>query len=497
MALKTNEYFRLVDLSTTQIKPEYIQKKRVKIVCTIGPASDTQGTLEKLLKNGMNVARLNFSHGTHQDHLRRMTALRSAAKKKNVHLGLLQDIQGPKIRIGRFEEGEIHLKPNDKFILTTELIRGNSKRVSCSYKKLHGDVKKGHRILIDDGLVFLVVEDIQGRDIHTRVVFGGKLSDNKGMNLPDTRVKISCLTPKDKKDLAFGLKQEVDFMALSFVNSAEDIQTARRLTSKSPHPPLLVAKIETSHAVSNAKEIIAVSDGIMVARGDLGVECALEQVPALQKQLIQEAIRQGKFVITATQMLETMTSNPRPTRAEASDVANAVLDGTDAVMLSAETASGKFPVEAVKTMSRIIVRTEDYVHETLHAKAERMDETNTSISTSLVAAAVQAAESVEAHSIIAFSQSGTTPAKVSRHRPQQTILALTPFDRICRRLSVFWGVIPHVTSPMKHTDEMKKLSKAALKKLSLYKKNQTIVMVSGTPVRKPGTANMLKILKVD
>ncbi|MBN8555797.1 MAG: pyruvate kinase [Deltaproteobacteria bacterium] len=492
-----SDWFHLVDLAADPISYEQIQTKKVKVVCTIGPSSESPEMIRSLIRNGMDVARLNFSHGNPADHSRRLNVLRQSAKKEGKYLGILQDIQGPKIRVGRFKNQQIMLKKGQKFTISTREFLGDENSVSCTYKQLHKDIKVGHRILLDDGLLFLIVEKVKGQDIFTRVIFGGPLKNNKGMNLPDTRVKISCLTIKDKGDLKFGLKNGVDFVALSFVQSAADIVAAKKLIhdtiGKSARAPLIIAKIESALAVNDVENILKVTDGIMIARGDLGVECPMEQVPGLQKQIIRAANKQGKFVITATQMLESMTNKPRPTRAEASDVANAVLDGTDAVMLSAETASGDFPLESVKTMSRIIVRTESYLFQLSDIQEHRLQDHTEQVTAAITAAAVQATKSLDVSAICAFTHSGATGCAISRVRPNLPIFALTPFEDICRRLSVVWGVIPATTKVMKHTDEMPELCKRVLQKYNRWKSNSFIVILSGTPVARPGTTNLLKI----
>ncbi len=490
------DWFHLVDLAAKAIDPNQINTKKVKIVCTIGPSSEKKTTLRKLIRNGMDVARLNFSHGRAEDHQRRMITLRETAKAEGKYLGILQDIQGPKIRIGRFEDQQVNLKRGQDFIVTMDNVLGNSERVSCTYKKLHQDIKPGHRILLDDGLIFLIVEKVRGKDIHTRVVFGGTLKDSKGINLPDTRVQMSCLTAKDRADLVFGLKHGVDFVALSFVQKASDIATAKRILNRSAHPPQVIAKIENAHAVQDIEEILQHCDGIMIARGDLGVECPMEQVPGLQKQMIRAANRAGKFVITATQMLESMTAKPRPTRAEASDVANAVLDGTDAVMLSAETASGEHPVESVRTMARIIVRTEEYLAQLSDIQEHRLSEHADSAVSAVTAAAVQATKTLDASAVVAFTHSGATAAAISRLRPHLPIFGLTPFESICRKLSIRWGVIPSVTRKMHHTDEMPNLSRPVLERYGLWRPRSFVVILSGTPVSRPGTTNLLKIHEI-
>lgn len=487
------DWFHIVDLKAKPIEREALARKKVKIVATIGPASESESVLREMIRNGMDVARLNFSHGSHTDHLKRLQRLRKVSAQENKFLGILQDIQGPKIRVGKFSEKNIVLKKGQGFIITTNSVMGDSRRASCSYQALHREIKPGHRILIDDGLILLLVDKVKGRDIHTTVVFGGPIKDNKGMNLPDTRVDVSCLTPKDRADLEFGLKHHVDFIALSFVQTAEDVLKARRLIERVPHPPAIVTKIESAHAVHDMEAIIEASDGIMVARGDLGVECPLEQVPALQKEIIHAANKRGRFVITATQMLESMTSKPRPTRAEASDVANAVLDGTDAVMLSAETASGEYPIESVKTMSRVIVRTDEYLAQLSSSSDQKLREPASNVTSAVTSAALQATHALDTSAIVAFTHSGATAQAISRLRPRQNIFALTPFDRICRRLSVVWGIIPAITRQMKHTDEMPLLSKAVLRRFGLWKSKTHIVILSGTPVARPGSTNLLKV----
>lgn len=489
-------FFELVDGSTTQITKARIRKKKVKVVCTLGPSSNSKTTIKKLIENGMDVARLNFSHGSHKDHRELISRIREVAHELNRHIGILQDIQGPKIRVGKFEGGVATLKKGQKFILSTRPALGNQSRASISYRGLHKDIKAGDRILLDDGLLFLIVKKVAGTEIHTEVAVGGSLKNNKGVNLPDTKLNLSCLTAKDRRDLIFGAQHGVDFIALSFISDARDIRLTKNLLKRKAKLVPIVAKIETQHSVENIDEILEETDGIMVARGDLGVECPLEQVPGLQKRIIRAANRSGKFVITATQMLESMVWNPRPTRAEASDVANAVLDGTDAVMLSAETASGSHPVDAVKTMSRIIVRTEEYEASFSDIQEHRLQESSNTIAQAITAAAVQITNSLNTVAVVAFTQSGRTPKLVSRNRPKTPIFALCPFDFICRRLSIYWGVFPEKTKKMVHTDDMAKLSKPSLKKFGLWKKKNQVVMLSGTPVRKPGSTNLLKVFEI-
>lgn len=490
------DFFQHIDAGVSPILKSHIHKKRVKTVCTVGPSCQKISQLQKMVRYGMNVARLNFSHGARDQYRQWIRNIRKTEKLENKYLAILQDIQGPKIRIGKFENNAIFLKKSQKFVVTTKSVTGNHSKVSCNYRKLHKEIKKDHRILLDDGLILLVVEKVIGQDIHTRVVFGGTLKDQKGMNLPDTPLQLSCITNKDEEDLKFGLEQGVDLIALSFIKNANDILKVRKLLKGYREPPPLIAKIETAQAVQHLDEILQVSDGIMVARGDLGVECPLEQVPGLQKKMIRAANRAGKFVITATQMLESMTGSPRPTRAEASDVANAVLDGTDAVMLSAETATGDYPVDSVRTMGRIIVRAEEYSASLSDIQEHRMQETKKKTNEAVIAAAVQTTNSLEAAAIVGFTESGMTARNISRLRPSPPIFALTTRLNICRQLSVVWGVTPSLTRRMKHTDDMTKLSKQVLKKFSLWKPKAKIIMLSGTPLHRPGSTNLLRIHEV-
>lgn len=489
-------FFDIIDISDRPLQKSQIELKKAKIVCTIGPSSEKIETLRKMIRAGMNVARLNFSHGTHEDHQKRMASIREAAAKEKKFVAILQDIQGPKLRVGKFESGEITLKKDQKFTITTKVVKGTEKIVSCTYRLLHKDVQKGHRILLDDGLLLLQVTAVRGQNVETKVIFGGVLKNNKGINLPDTLLSMSCLTSKDKKDLEFGVAHGVDFIALSFISRAEDIHSARRLLKKHRFQVPLIAKIETQNAVANLDEITEAADGLMVARGDLGVECPLEQVPGLQKRIIRSANRSGRFVITATQMLESMVWAPRPTRAEASDVANAVLDGTDAVMLSAETATGRYPVETVATMSRVIARTEEYEETLSDIQFHRMNEQVKTIGEAITASAVQSTNSLDVSALVAFTHSGRTARLISRFRPRPPIVALSPFDKICRQLCIVWGVVPAKTSGLEHTDDMLKLSKAPLSKHGLWKKGRKLVILSGTPVAQPGSTNLLKVLEI-
>ncbi|TVQ77796.1 MAG: pyruvate kinase [Bradymonadales bacterium] len=497
LSLFQSNFYEEIDLSFGPLDPQKVDKKKTKIIGTLGPASSTPNKIRQLIRSGMNVARLNFSHGDQAFHAENINMVRKVSEELGRFVGILQDIQGPKIRLGKLKSDEVHLKAGQKLTITTEKCLGSETRISCSHSKLHQEIKVGHRILIDDGLILLRVNSVKGREIRTEVVFGGPVKNNKGMNFPDTRLSVSCLTPKDRVDLKFGIKSQVDFIALSFVSDGSDVMAVRRyLKSLTRDIPPLIAKIETQHAVHCLEEILEAADGVMVARGDLGVECPLEQVPALQKKIIRSANRAGKIVITATQMLESMVWNPRPTRAEASDVANAVLDGSDAVMLSAETATGRYPVESVQTMSRILLRTEEFAKDDDRIQNARLKEAKSTVAKAVTAAAVQSTKSLEASAIVAFTQSGRTPRIVSQFRPKPKIFALSPLPKICRRLTLNWGVTPALSDQLKHTDDMPRLSKKVLRKHRLWKKGSRIVMLSGTPVAKPGSTNLLKVHEI-
>ncbi len=469
---------------------------KTKIVCTIGPASQSPKLLEKLIRAGMNVARLNFSHGTQPAHQKVIAAVRQIAVKLNTAVAILQDLAGPKIRVGQIETGEITLKPGARFILTTRLVPGDEKEVSVNYSRLPQDVRPGDSLLLSDGALELKVEETRQKDIQCKVVVGGPLSSFKGVNLPTGSVKIPSLTDKDKSDLAFGIENEVDYVALSFVRSAEDVRAARRFMKKKKCSIPIIAKIEKHEALANIDEIISEVDGVMIARGDLGVETPLEKVPHVQKVLIRKTNQAGKPVITATQMLRSMVENPRPTRAEVADVANTILDGTDAVMLSEETAVGKYPVEAVSMMARIAEDAELSIPSDVWTLWQEPG-SERPVPEAVSFAACGLAECIDAASIITFTHSGSTARLVAKYRPKRPILAPTPLVETYRRLSLIWGVVPVLGEDIKNTDGViGQAFKLALES-GLFKRGQKVVITAGVPVGVPGTTNFIKVEVLD
>jgi pyruvate kinase len=414
--------------------------RKTKIVCTIGPTSESKEMIIKLVKAGMNVARLNMSHSTQELHAKRIAIIREVAKELGVPIGILADLQGPKIRIGTLKE-KVILEPGNQFILTTRNVPGNSVAVSVSLQELPESVNKGQTILIDDGLLELRVDQVENTDIYTTVIRGGELKDNKGINLPNASIKTSSITQKDISDLEFAVKQDVDMIALSFVRSAHDVIELRSIMEEFGGSLPIISKIEKHEAITNIDEIIAASDGIMVARGDLGIEIPIEQVPIVQKMIIEKCNQQAKPVITATQMLDSMIRNPIPTRAEATDVANAVFDGTDALMLSGETAFGQYPLEAVQTMARIA----EYAEKTLIYKAtiaEKKIYTKSTITDAIALSAHESAKTLGADCILTATQSGYTARKISKYKPQIPVVAVTTNHKVVNQLALSYGVIP-------------------------------------------------------
>jgi pyruvate kinase len=464
---------------------------RTKIVCTIGPASRSPAILEQLILAGMNVARLNFSHGTQSEHQKVIAAIRKISSRLNKPVAILQDLAGPKIRIGKVETGQITLKSDAQFTLTTREVPGNEHEVSVNYSELPEDVHPGDSLLLSDGALELEVLETSGQEIKCRVIIGGPLSSFKGINLPTSSIKTPSLTEKDKEDLAFGIAQGVDYVALSFIRRQADVMAAKRFMEEIGSEDPIIAKIEKHEALTNIDEIIPIVDGIMVARGDLGVETPLEKVPLVQKLLIQKSNLACKPVITATQMLRSMVDNPRPTRAEVTDVANAVLDGTDAIMLSEETAIGKYPVEAVSMMAKIAEDAESgFPFDEWIQRVEQ--ESEKSIPEAVCQAACKLAESLNAASIITFTQSGSTARLAAKYRPRQPILAPTPLEKTYRSLALIWGVVPVLGEGIKDTDEIvDRAFKAALES-GLVKKGQRVVITAGAPVGVPGTTNFVR-----
>ena len=460
-----------------------------KIVCTIGPSSETREMVKGLVQAGMNVARLNFSHGTLAEHKAKIEIIREVSEELRIPVAILLDLAGPKIRVGRLPESGIRLEPGQSFTLTTRKIPGDEKVVSVSYPHLPSEVKKGDRIMLADGFMELVVKSLDNEDIHCEVITGGILTSHKGINLPTGSIRTSAMTAKDKRDLDFGLENNVDYLALSFVREATDILQVKEILEQQNKDTPVIAKIEKHEAIRNIDEIMGVSDGIMVARGDLGVEIPLEKVPSIQKMLIKKANLMGKPVITATQMLRSMVDSPRPTRAEAADVANAVLDGTDAVMLSEETAVGRYPIKAVQFMSRIIKNAEENFPYLEYLRLSP----GKNIAESVAQASCVLANHLEAAAIIASTQSGRTAKHISRFRPQQPIIALSPNLKAVRELTLFRGCIPRLTIEAEDTDGMIESAARSTHELGYVAKGDLVVITAGHPIWVTGTTNMIRV----
>ena len=468
--------------------------RNAKIVCTIGPASSSPKVIERLIKAGMDVARLNFSHGTHNEYKKVIKSIRDTSRKLKKAVAILQDLQGPKIRTGLLKDGKIILKSGNKFVLTGRKILGTSEMVSTTYSSMYRDVKKGDRILLDDGLISLKVNNVKGTEIACEVINGGVLTDHKGINLPGIKVGLSSITEKDIEDLYFGIKQGVDYVAISFVRTDKDVKSVKDIIKKKGSFIPVIAKLEKPEAIDNLEKIVDEADGLMVARGDLGVEMSPEAVPVIQKNIISMANKKEKPVITATQMLESMINNPRPTRAEASDVANAIFDGTDAVMLSGETASGKYPVESVEIMARIIFAAESgslYRH-----VSDRRRGRISTYPNAVSSAAVHASHQIEAKLIVVFTQSGSTALLVSKQRPSMPIIAYTPSENIMRRLNLYWGVIPKTMGLIEDTDDLIREMDRGLVSNKMVRKGDSVVILMGMPISQKGVTNMMKLHRV-
>jgi len=463
--------------------------RRAKIVCTLGPATSSKERIRELVDAGMDVARLNLSHGTYAEHEEIYRRVREASDETGHGVGIFVDLQGPKIRLGKFKEGSSRLQPGQAFTITTREVAGNNELASTTYDGLPGDVSSGDQILIDDGKVRLRVTEVDGTDVHTQVVVGGRVSDHKGINLPGVPVSVPAMSEKDIEDLRWGLHLTVDFIALSFVRSAEDVEDVRKIMKEEGVFLPVIAKIEKPQAIENLNEIVKAFDGFMVARGDLGVECPLEDVPFLQKRVVEKARRNAKPVIVATQMLESMISSPAPTRAEASDVANAVLDGADAVMLSGETSVGEYPIETVKTMARIIASTED--HELHHMAAiDWQPKTRGGV---IAKAAAEVGDRVGAKFLVAFTQSGDSARRLARYRGPIQVLAFTPEPIVRSQLSLTWGIETFLTSFVEHTDEMVRQVDEQLLNIGRVKEGDLVVIIAGSPPGIPGSTNALRI----
>ena len=480
--------------------------RKTKIVCTLGPATDNESVMRRLIEEGMNVARFNFSHGSHEEQMGRLIMLRKLREEMKRPVAALLDTKGPEIRLMEFAEGKVELKDGQMFTLTTEEIKGDATRVSITYKDLPGDVKTGSRILIDDGLIEMEVAEIKPTagakvqkngekpmDIVCRVINGGIVSNKKGVNVPNVELSMPYISEKDYSDILFAVENDYDFIAASFVRTADDVLAIRKiLEEKGGEDINIISKIENMQGVQNIDEIIRVSDGIMVARGDMGVEIPLEDVPVIQKMIIKKVCEAGKKVITATQMLDSMMKHPRPTRAEATDVANAIYDGTSAIMLSGETAAGMYPIEALKTMVRIAVRTEQDINYVQRFK-QRKTMCNPDVTNAISHATCTMAGDLNAAAIITVSKSGRTARMVSKYRPDCLIVGACLTDKVYRQLALSWGVIPLLIEEKTQAEELFDYAVDAAEEAGLIESGDVVVITAGVPLGISGTTNMIKV----
>lgn len=467
--------------------------RKTKIVCTIGPTSENEEMLSKLISNGMNAARLNFSHGSYEEHGRRIELVKKLRKNTNKPIGIILDTKGPEIRTGNFKNNGLDLIEGQKFTLTTRQLEGDESICSVSYEKFHEDLKPGDRVLISDGLIELVVDSIEGYDIHCTVVNGGPIGNHKNINVPNVSINLPAVTEKDINDIRFGIENGIDIIAASFVRKASDVLAIRKVLEDNGGRGIqIISKIENQEGVDNIDEIIRLSDGIMVARGDLGVQIPVEEVPIVQKMIIEKCNMAGKPVITATQMLDSMIRNPRPTRAEASDVANAILDGTDAIMLSGETANGKYPAETVSTMARIALKAENSINFEAMLKKKRKQHIPT-VPDAISLATVSTAMQLKAGAVITATQSGHSARIVSKYRPQCEIIAVTPYWHVARKLSIVWGVYPIIAERMESADEVIEKSVKEATEQGYVKKGELVVIAAGVPSGYAGTTNLMKV----
>ncbi len=466
--------------------------RKTKIVCTLGPATNTKEMIARLVKAGMNVVRLNFSHGTHEDHRKMIHSIRKVSAQLNESIPILQDLQGPKLRVGKIKNGFIHLKKGHHITITTDNILGDEKIMSTTYKHLPQDVQPGDTILLDDGLIQLKVKDKKSNQIVCQILEGGKLSDHKGINLPGMTISQPSFTEKDREDLLFGIEQGADIVAMSFVRSPNDVLKVKEIIREHKREIMVIAKLEKPEAIQHLEDIIDVSDGVMIARGDLGVELPLQKVPSLQKKIIRMGVQKGKPVITATQMLESMRYSSRPTRAEVSDVANAIFDGTDAVMLSAETATGDYPVTTVKTMTKIITEAEQATHH-IFAQHLPITEKALSIPDAVSYSACEAAEYLKVKAIVTFTKSGFTARMIAKYRPRTNIIAFSPSDIVQRQLNLSWGVCPLKMDFLNSTDQIIQQTERILLNRKIVKKGDVIIILLGAPIYIKGTTNLMKL----
>lgn len=468
--------------------------RKTKIICTLGPAVEDEKILRKIIEEGMDVARLNFSHGSHEEHLKRVEALKKVRKEIGKPVALLLDTKGPEIRLGQFEEGRVVLNAWDKFVLTTDEILGTKEKVSISYKNLPQVVNKGTRILIDDGLVELIVTDITDTDIICEVMNGGVIKDKKSLNVPGIKLDMPYLSEKDINDIKFAVEHDFDYIAASFTRSATDIIEIKKLLEENGGQDIqIIAKIENGEGVENIDEILMASDGIMVARGDMGVEIDFNELPRIQKMLIKKAMIHGKKSITATQMLDSMIIKPRPTRAEISDVANAIYDGTSAIMLSGETSIGQYPVESVRTMAKIAESTEAAIHYKKRFHQMELAESISNVTNAISHATCTTAHDLDAAAIITLTVSGTTARMISKFRPACTIIGCTTNEKVYRQLSMSWGVVPVLFEEKQTSDELFEHAVEKAVETGIVKSGDLVVLTAGLPIGIPGMTNILKV----
>jgi pyruvate kinase len=472
--------------------------RKTKIVCTIGPSTDNDDIMRQLMLEGMDVARFNFSHSDHEVHRKRFQTIERLRNELGLPIATMLDTKGPEIRLGQFKNNEpVELKDGDTFTLTTEQVEGTSEISSITFKNLPKDVKEGTSILINDGVIELKCQRVNGNEIACKVIHGGVVSNNKGVNVPGIKLSMPYISDRDMADLRFGAEMKFDFIAASFVRTAADVLCLRNVTnSLGWYNPRIIAKIENIDGVNNIDDILEVADGIMIARGDMGVEIPFEQIPAIQKELIHKAYNAGKQVITATQMLESMINNPRPTRAEITDVANAIYDGTSAIMLSGETAAGKYPIETVKTMALIARTTENDINYRARF-AKRGPDTNTDITNAISHATVTTAHDLNANAIITVTKTGTTARMISKYRPNCPIIGCTTDETVLRQLNMSWGITPVLVEEKTNTDELFDHAVEMAKKHNLIKEGDLTVITAGVPLGISGTTNLLKVTQIN
>lgn len=467
--------------------------RKTKIICTIGPASENESVMRELILEGMNVARFNFSHGDYDEHLAKLNTLKKLRSELDLPVAALLDTKGPEIRLGTFKDKKVELKKGQTFTLSTREVEGSAQIVSITYKNLIKDIKEGDRILLDDGLIELVAEHLTDTDIICKVMNSGFVSDKKGVNVPGVHLSMPYISKKDREDILFGIKNVYDFIAASFARSASDILEIRKILQEENCKTInIIAKIENMEGVENIDEIIRVSDGIMIARGDMGVEIPLEEVPVIQKEIIKKVCDAGKQVITATQMLDSMMKNPRPTRAEATDVANAIYDGTSAIMLSGETAAGLYPVESLKTMVRIATRTENDINYLLRFRS-RSTEHKPDVTNAISHATCTTAMDLNASAIITVTKSGTTARMISKYRPSCPIIGGSTEDHVCRQLNLSWGVIPVKIQEEKNTDDLFEHAVDMAMRCGIVNQGDLTVITAGVPLGISGTTNLIKV----